>query len=317
MAFEKNRRDRVETDGKNWRNKTGTEVRRNRDRSDEDIRKSRDRFNTENRRGRDSFDRDETGSRDNRDFQREENENLIKGRNPILEVLKSNRTVEKLYVQKGLSEGSIRMIISMAKDKNAAVTETEKRVLDEMAGDGGHQGVVAIVSPYTYSTVDEIINLAKEKGEDSFVIILDGIEDPHNLGSIIRSANVLGAHGVILPKRRSALITSTVVKSSAGAVEHTKVAKVTNINQTINELKEKGLWIIGTDMDGESCYKSNLTGPIAIVIGNEGTGISRLVKENCDLVVSIPVMGNIESLNASVAGGIVMYEIRRQRDSRK
>lgn len=270
-----------------------------------------DRFDRNDRNDRRRFEDDrKEGFRERVD----ERENVVKGRNPVIEAVKAARTIEKLYVQKGINDGQVKLIISMAKEKNAAVSEVEKKVLDDIAGDGGHQGVVALVSDFVYSTVEEILASAKEKGESPFVVILDEVEDPHNLGSIIRSANVLGAHGIIVPKRRSALITATVAKASAGAVEHTKVAKVTNITQTINQLKKEGLWIIGTDMDGESAYKSNLTGPIGIVIGNEGSGISRLVKDNCDLIVSIPVLGEIESLNASVACGIVLYEVVRQRN---
>lgn len=247
----------------------------------------------------------------------EPNENIIEGRNPVLEALKSGRTVEKLFIAKGVVEGSLKMIISKAKDMGIVISEVDRKKLDEMSTTHSHQGVIALVSPYAYSTIDEILKLAEERGEEPFIVILDEIEDPHNLGSIIRSANVSGAHGVIIPKRRSALVTATVAKASAGAVEYTKIAKITNLNQTIKELKEKGLWVIGTDMDGEICYNSNLKGPIAIVIGSEGKGISRLVKENCDGVVSIPTKGDINSLNASVAAGIIMYEIIRQRGSGK
>jgi 23S rRNA (guanosine2251-2'-O)-methyltransferase len=248
---------------------------------------------------------------------KEENENIIEGRNPVIEVMKSTRTVEKLLIAKGNVEGSIKMILGMARDKGIVVSEVDRKKLDDMSSTGSHQGVIAIVTPYTYSTIDEIFEFAKEKGEEPFVVILDEIEDPHNLGSIVRSANVCGAHGVIIPKRRSALVTSTVAKASAGAVEHTKIAKVTNINQTIKELKDRGVWVAGTDMDGEVAYRSNLTGPIAIVVGSEGKGISKLVKENCDLVIRIPMKGEINSLNASVAAGIMMYEIVRQRGSVK
>lgn len=247
----------------------------------------------------------------------QENENTVEGRNPVIEVLKSGRTIEKLYVAKGNVEGSIKVILSMAKEKGYVVSEVDKRKLDEMSTTGSHQGVIAIVSPYAYSSIDDMIEYAKEKGEDPFIMILDEIEDPHNLGSIVRSANICGVHGVIIPKRRSALVTATVIKSSAGAIEHTRIAKVTNINQAIEELKKKGMWIAGTDMDGEVCYKSNLKGPMAIVIGSEGKGISKLVKENCDLIISIPMRGEINSLNASVAAGIVMYEVMRQRGSVK
>lgn len=249
--------------------------------------------------------------------EKEPNENIIEGRNPVTEVLKSGRTIEKLFIAKGAVEGSLKMIISKAKDMGIVISEVDRKKLDEMSTTHSHQGVIALVSNYVYSTIEEILKSAEEKGEEPFIIILDEIEDPHNLGSIIRSANVSGAHGIIIPKRRSALVTATVAKASAGAIEYTRIAKITNLNQTIKELKEKGLWVIGTDMDGEVCYKSNLRGPIAIVIGSEGKGISRLVKENCDGVVSIPMTGEINSLNASVAAGIIMYEINRQRGSGK
>jgi 23S rRNA (guanosine2251-2'-O)-methyltransferase len=284
-----------------------SEVRGNREDKKRDFTGRRDR---ENKKG--DFTR-----RDNSEKIMEENENVVEGRNPVIEVLKSNRTLEKLYVAKGNVEGSIKVILSMAKEKGYVISEVDKRKLDEMSTTGSHQGVIAIVSPYTYSSIDEILEYAKQKGEDPFIIILDEIEDPHNLGSIVRSANVCGAHGVIIPKRRSALVTATVIKSSAGAVEHTKIAKITNINQTIEELKKKGVWVAGTDMNGEVCYKANLKGPMAIVIGSEGKGISKLVRENCDLIISIPMKGEINSLNASVAAGIVMYEGMRQRESAK
>ncbi|SKA96011.1 23S rRNA (guanosine2251-2'-O)-methyltransferase [Caloramator quimbayensis] len=242
----------------------------------------------------------------------EENENIVFGRNPVIETIKSGRNIEKLFVLKE-PEGSLKMIISMAREKGFVISEVDRKKLDELSSGQNNQGVVAIVSPYEYASIDDILNYAKQKGEDPFVIILDEIEDPHNMGSIIRSANVCGAHGVIVPKRRTALITATVAKASAGAIEHTKIAKVTNINQTLRELKEKGLWIIGTDMNGDTCYKTNLKGPVGIVVGSEGKGISRLVKDNCDIVVSIPVKGEINSLNASVAAGIIMYEVLRQR----
>lgn len=240
------------------------------------------------------------------------NENIIFGRNPVIEAIKAGRGIEKLFVLKE-PEGSLKMIISMAKEKGFIVSEVDRKKLDELSGMQNNQGVVALVSPYRYFEVDDILNLAKEKNEDPFIVVVDEVEDPHNLGSIIRSANVFGAHGVIIPKRRSAPITPVVVKSSAGAIEHTMIAKVTNINQTLKELKEKGLWIIGTDAEGDVCYNKDLKGPIAVVIGSEGKGISRLVKENCDIIVSIPVKGKINSFNASVAAGIIMYEVSRQR----
>lgn len=249
-----------------------------------------------------------------RDIDENVSEDIIIGRNPVIEALKSGKTVEKIYLQKDNIEGTLRVIEAMAKEKGIVTSAVDRRKLDEMSGYDSHQGVVARVTPFVYSTVDEILKVADEKGEDPFIIILDEIEDPHNLGSIIRSANVLGAHGVIIPKRRSALITQVVSKTSAGATAYTKVAKVTNINQTIDYLKEKKLWIIGADMDGEICSKCNLTGPVAVVIGNEGSGISRLVKEHCDIIASIPTLGDVGSLNASVAAGVIMYEILRQRN---
>lgn len=248
------------------------------------------------------------------DFKNENMENIVEGKNPVIEALKSETTVEKIYIAKGLSqEGPMKLINALAKEKGIPVIEVDRKKLDDMSVINVHQGVIAQVSPYKYSTVDEILEYAKNKGEEPFVILLDEIEDPHNLGSIIRSANVFGAHGVIILKRRSALVTPTVIKASAGAAMHTRVAKVTNLTQTIKELKEKGLWIIGTDMDGEVSYKTNLKGPIGLVIGSEGKGLSRLVKENCDVIVKIPIMGEVNSLNASVAAGVVMYEVIRQR----
>lgn len=247
----------------------------------------------------------------------DENENMVEGRNPVIETIKAGRTIEKLYIAKGATEGSIKKIISMAKEKGIVVNEVEKIRLDNMSTTGSHQGVIALVTPYVYFEIDDMLAAAKAKGEDPFIIVLDEIEDPHNLGSIIRSVNVLGAHGVIIPKRRSVGVTATVLKSASGAADHTKIAKVTNLTVTLKELKEKGLWIIGADMGGEPCYKSNLTGPIALVIGSEGNGISKLVKENCDAIVSIPVIGEISSFNASVAAGIAMYEVVRQRINKK
>lgn len=247
----------------------------------------------------------------------DENENMVEGRNPVIETLKSDRTIEKLYVAKGAVEGSIKKIIAMARDKGLVVNEVEKIKLDNMSTTGAHQGVIALVTPYVYFEVQDILDTAKQRGEDPFIIILDEIEDPHNLGSIIRSVNVLGAHGVIIPKRRSVGVNATVLKSAAGAAEHIKIAKVTNLNMAIKELKEKGIWIIGADMGGKPCYETNLTGPIGLVIGSEGFGISKLVKENCDTVISIPVIGEVSSFNASVAAGITMYEVVRQRNLKR
>jgi 23S rRNA (guanosine2251-2'-O)-methyltransferase len=247
----------------------------------------------------------------------DENENTVEGRNPVIETLKSGRTVEKLYIAKGSTEGSIKKIIALAKEKGIVVNEVERIRLDNMSTTGSHQGVIALVTPFIYSEIEDMLQVAKDKGEDPFIVVLDEIEDPHNLGSIIRSVNVLGAHGVIIPKRRSVGVTATVLKSASGAADYTKIAKVTNLTAVIKELKDKGLWIIGADMNGKPCYESNLTGPIALVIGSEGSGISKLVKDNCDMVVSIPVIGEVNSFNASVAAGITMYEIVRQRINKK
>lgn len=282
--------------------------------------KNFERFKDKKSKGTYNRDNRKTDRRDDkRDSQDQDDsrENIIEGRNPVLEVLKGERTVEKIYVAKGAVEGSINKIISIAKDRGIVISEVDRKNLDDMSTSGSHQGVIAITSPYKYASIEEMLELAETKGEDPFIIILDEIEDPHNLGSIVRSANSFGAHGVIIPKRRSAYVTATVSKSSAGAVEHTKIAKVTNLNSTIKELKDKGFWIMGADMDGEVSWKSNLTGPIGLVIGSEGKGISRLVRENCDTIISIPIVGEVNSLNASVAGGILMYEIVRQRNVKK
>lgn len=238
----------------------------------------------------------------------------ISGRNPVLEILKSEREIEKIYVLKGDLKGSIKKILGMARDKKIIIQEVDKNKMESLSGGESHQGVVAIVSDYEYSQVEDILELARRREEDPFVVILDEIEDPYNLGSIIRSAECAGVHGIIIPKRRSASVNSTVYKSSAGAVEHMMVAKVTNISNTIEDLKKKGLWIYGADMDGEDYhFKTNLGGPIGLVIGSEGKGISRLVKEKCDVLVKIPLKGKISSLNASNASSILIYEIVRQR----
>lgn len=245
-------------------------------------------------------------------------EDLIEGRNAVIEALKSDRTIEQIFVAKGDVEGSINVVLGLAKDKGIVVKEVDRKKLDQMSETGVHQGVIAIVTPYKYFSIEDIIQYAESKGEKPFIIILDEIEDPHNFGSIIRTAEVCGAHGIIIPKRRNVGVTPTVYKSSAGAVEHMKIAKVTNINNTIEGLKEKGIWIYGADMDGESyCFDVNFDGAAAIIVGSEGRGISRLTKEKCDVLVKIPMVGNITSLNASVAGGIMMYEILKQRLKRE
>ncbi|MEG0291894.1 MAG: 23S rRNA (guanosine(2251)-2'-O)-methyltransferase RlmB [Anaerovoracaceae bacterium] len=242
-----------------------------------------------------------------------ENKNILLGRNAVNEAIRSGREIEKILVSKG-TEGSIKKIVGMAKDKRIPINYGEKSVLDRVADGSNHQGIIAFVSEFVYSEIEDILAVAKERGEDPFVIILDNLEDPHNLGAIMRTAECAGAHGVIIPKRRSVSVTETVGRASAGAVEYVKVAKVTNITQTIEKLQEQGLWIGACDMDGDLYYKSNLTGPIGIVIGSEGAGISKLVKSKCDFVVSMPMVGKITSLNASNAAAILMYEVRKQRD---
>lgn len=239
---------------------------------------------------------------------------LIYGRNACLEALNTGK-VEELYIQKGNLKGSIEKVIGRAKNKNVIINTVDKKTLDNMAKGEVHQGVIASISSFEYSSVEDILNEAKEREEDPFIVILDEIEDPHNLGAIIRSCETAGVHGVIIPKRRSASINSTVYKSSAGACNYLKVAKVTNINRTIDKLKEKNIFVYGTDGDAKSYYnKTNLTGPIAIVIGNEGKGISMQIKKNCDDLIKIPMRGKITSLNASNACAVVCYEVLRQRD---
>lgn len=238
---------------------------------------------------------------------------MITGRNAVLEALKSDREIEKLIVAKG-AEGSIRKITGMAKDKKIPIQYREKAALDRIAGRNSHQGVIAQVSEYTYCTLDDILRRAEERGEDPFIMILDGLEDPHNLGAVMRTAECCGAHGIVIPKRRSAGITETVAKASAGAVEYMLCARVSNIGQAVDQLKERGVWVAACDMGGKAYTEQDLTGSLAVVIGSEGTGISRLVREKCDFVVSIPMKGKITSLNASNAAAILMYEVVRQRE---
>ncbi|ERI95061.1 RNA methyltransferase, TrmH family, group 3 [Clostridiales bacterium oral taxon 876 str. F0540] len=245
-------------------------------------------------------------------------EDLIEGRNAVIEALKSDRTIEQIFVAKGDVEGSINLILALARDNHIVVKEVDRKKLDSMSISNAHQGVIAIVTPYKYFQIGDILKLAEEKKEKPFIIILDEIEDPHNFGAIIRSAEVCGAHGIIIPKRRNVGITPVVYKSSAGAIEHMKIAKVTNINAAIDELKENGIWIYGADMDGESyCFDVDFSGALALVIGSEGKGISKLTKNKCDVLTKIPMVGSINSLNASVAGGIMMYEILKQRFNRQ
>ncbi len=244
----------------------------------------------------------------------EENaQHFIEGRNAVLEAMRSGKTIDKLYMQDGLRDGTTNTILRDAKKHDVIVSFVSKEKLDLMSKTKKHQGVIAICAAYEYSDMEDIFKRAEEKNEPPFVFILDEIEDPHNLGAIIRTANLCGAHGVIIPKRRAAGLTATVVKASAGAINYTPVVKVTNIAKTIEELKGRGMWFVCADMEGELMYGCNLTGALGIVIGNEGSGVSRLVKEKCDYVVSIPMKGDIDSLNASVAAGVLAYEAVRQR----
>ena len=241
-------------------------------------------------------------------------EDLILGRNAVIEALKSDRTIECLYVSKGDLEGSIKVALGLARDKGIVVKEADRRKLDTMCEGLNHQGIVAKVTPFKYCEVNDILEVAEKKDEKPFIVILDEIEDPHNLGSIIRTAELCGVHGIIIPKRRNVGVTSTVYKCSAGAIEHMKIAKVTNINATIDMLKEKGIWIYGADIEGKDySYNTDFSGPCALIIGSEGKGISNLTLKKCDLLVKIPMVGKINSLNASVAGGIMMYEVLKGR----
>ncbi len=238
----------------------------------------------------------------------------IEGRNSVLELLESEKDINKIFITKGERHGSINKIIAIAKERGIILVEKDKRQMDEISQNKNYQGVIAIVPPYEYCEIENILEVAKEKKEEPFVLILDGIEDPHNLGSIIRTAETAGVHGVIIPKRRAASVNSTVNKASAGAVQHIKIARVTNISDSIQKLKEEGLWICGTDINTDKYYHNqDLTGALGIVIGNEGTGISDKVRKNCDFLVKIPMKGKIESLNASVSAGIVIYESVKQR----
>ena len=238
----------------------------------------------------------------------------IEGRNSVLELLESGRDINKIYIQAGEKHGSIYKIIAMAKERKIVLTELDKNKMQKMAQTQNYQGVIAIVPPFNYVEIEDILEEAKTRQEDPFIVILDGIEDVHNLGSIIRTAETAGVHGIILPKRRSALVNSTVSKVSAGAVEYMKIARVNNLAQTIQKLKEQGIWVCGTDMSATVNYdEQDLKGPIAIVIGSEGFGMSRIVKEACDFLVKIPMKGKITSLNASVSAGVVIYEAVRQR----
>lgn len=237
----------------------------------------------------------------------------IEGRNAVMEAFRAGKTIDKLFVLDGCQDGPVRSITREARKHDTIINYVAKERLDQLSETGKHQGVIAFAAAYEYAQVEDMLALAKEKGEPPFLFLLDNIEDPHNLGAIIRTANLAGAHGVIIPKRRAAGLTATVAKTSAGALNYTPVAKVTNLGQTIEELKKQGMWFVCADMDGEVMYHLDLKGPIGMVIGNEGEGVSRLVKEKCDFVASIPMKGDIDSLNASVAAGVLAYEIVRQR----
>ncbi|HWR61835.1 MAG TPA: 23S rRNA (guanosine(2251)-2'-O)-methyltransferase RlmB [Clostridia bacterium] len=250
---------------------------------------------------------------DLREEEDDENINLIEGRNSVLEALKSGREIDKLFVQKGVGEGSIRQIVAIAREKKILIKEVDKAKLDSLSTTRNHQGVIASAALYKYYEVDDILNAAAEKGEAPFIIILDEITDNNNLGSVLRSADAAGVHGIIIPKRRAVSLTPAVAKISSGAIEYVPVAKVTNLNQTMEYLKKKGLWIVGAEMGGETYYGKDMTGPVALVIGSEGEGLGRLVRENCDYLVSIPMKGRISSLNAAVSAAIIMFEIQKQR----
>ena len=241
----------------------------------------------------------------------------IEGRNAVLEAFRAGKTIDKLFVLDGCQDGPVRTILREAKKTDCIVNFVKKERLDQMSETGKHQGVIAYAAAYEYGTVEEMLERAKEKNEQPFLILLDNIEDPHNLGSIIRTANQVGAHGVIIPKRRAVGLTATVAKASAGAINYRPVAKVTNLVKTMDELKKQGMWFVCGDMGGDSMYSLDPTGPMGVVIGNEGEGVSRLVKENCDFVATIPMFGDIDSLNASVAMGVLSYEIVRQRMAKK
>ena len=237
----------------------------------------------------------------------------IEGRNAVLEAFRSGKTIDRLFVLDGCQDGPVRTIVREAKKHDTIVNFVPKERLDSMSETGHHQGVMAYAAAYEYAEVEDILKIAEEKGEPPFLFLLDGIEDPHNLGAIIRTANLAGAHGVIIPKRRAVGLTATVARTSAGALNYTPVAKVTNMAATIEDLKKRGIWFVCADMGGTEMYKLDLKGPIGLVIGNEGEGVSKLVKENCDFIASIPMKGDIDSLNASVAAGVLAYEIVRQR----
>ncbi len=265
----------------------------------------------------DQYTKGNSESRREEESGRMEHTLTIEGRNAVLEAFRSGRTIDKLFVLDGCQDGPVRTIVREAKKHGTILNFVGRERLDHLSETGKHQGVIAFAAAYDYADVEDMLRLAEERGEDPFLILLDNIEDPHNLGAIIRTANIAGAHGVIIPKRRAAGLTATVAKTSAGALNYTPVAKVTNLVKTMEDLKKRGIWFVCADMDGTSMYDLNLTGPIGLVIGSEGEGVGRLVKENCDFIAGIPMKGEITSLNASVAAGVLAYEIVRQRLGRK
>lgn len=284
-----------------------------RDKQNRKSRIARERLENYEKKRKNKIKKIENKQYQNKDDEKNNYEDIIAGRNAVLELLKSGKDINKLFIEKGEKHGSINEIIAKAKENKIVIVEVDKLKLDNMAEN--HQGVIAIVPPFNYCEVEDILNLAKEKKEDPFILILDGIEDPHNLGSIIRTAETAGVHGIIIPKRRSVGVNATVAKVSTGAISYMKIARVNNINDIIRKLKEEGLWIIGTDGEANTLYyNQDLKGPIAIIIGSEGFGMNRLVKENADILVKIPMKGNITSLNASVSAGIVIYEAVKQRE---
>ena len=289
------------------------ERRKNPDRRQQSDRRKVDRGTPERRQ---EERRKETRRQEDREEKRFDDQ--IEGRNSVLELLESGKDINKIYVTRGERHGSINKILGIAKERKIIVVEKDKRQMDEMAQEENYQGVIAIAPPFEYSDINDILNTARERNEEPFILILDGIEDPHNLGSIIRTAETAGVHGIIIPKRRAASVNSTVNKVSCGAVEHMKIARVTNISDAIEKLKEEGLWICGTDINTEKYYyNQDLTGAIGIVIGNEGNGMSEKVKKKCDFLVKIPMKGKVTSLNASVSAGIIMYEVVEQKNKNK
>lgn len=277
------------------------------------MEKYKDKFNKNNKNRPRHYDRKDSFSRNTAEL----DECIVYGRNSVKELLASGRDIEKMYFQSGDREGSVNLLLGIASERKIPIIEAERSKLDSLTLGAHHQGVVAIASERNYYTVDEILAYAEEKGEAPFIIILDGVEDPHNLGAIIRSAECSGAHGVIIPKRRAVGLTSTAAKASAGAIEYMRVAKVTNLAMTIDYLKERGLWLYAADMDGSEYYSTDLTGAVALVLGSEGFGVSRLVKEKCDFTLSIPLYGKVNSMNVSCAGAVLMTEVARQRITKR